>query len=142
MRLDLLYAHCADLGIEVRWTSRLPELHRGCYVETERAIYLAEGLTRVQTTATLAHELGHALYRDLVSTPANERRAWEIGAALIISVAEYADAERMVGHHTGALAQELDVTPILIEGWRRWYARTSSTARADRLRLEVLEPEV
>lgn len=122
------------MGVDVEWTFDLPEIRRGEYREHERKILLAHGLTRVQATATLAHEMAHALYGDLCSTPANERRAWEVGAALIISVSDYAEAERRVGEHTGALAVELEVTPKVIEGWRRWYVRTSGSRRADRLR--------
>lgn len=129
MRLDLLYAHAADLGIEVEWC-HLSGSRRGEYRDDDRTILLAHGLTRVQATATLAHELGHALHRDICSTPANEKRAWEVGAALVISVGEYAAAEREVGEHPGALAVALEVTPVLVEGWRRWYRRTSDSRRA------------
>jgi hypothetical protein len=120
-RLGLLFAHCGDLGIEVEWAHM--GRRRGEYLDDRRVIRLNPGLTTSQLTATLAHEVGHAIFGDRCSTPANERRAWELGASLIITPAQYAAAEEMVGCHTGALATELEVTPVLIEAWRRWYRK-------------------
>lgn len=122
MRLDLLFAHCGDLGIEVEWED-LGDVRRGHYLDDGKRIILNHRMTRAQATAALAHEVGHAVFNDRCSTPAAERRASEYGASLVINVKAYQQAERMVGHHTGALAHELGVTPHLIEAWRRWYAR-------------------
>lgn len=80
-------------------------------------------LTRAQATATLAHEIGHAVFGDGCSTPRAERRASELGASLVIDAADYERAERLVGTHPGALADELEVTPHLVEAWRRWHGR-------------------
>lgn len=120
--MDLLYAHCADLGLEVEWAD-LGERRRGHYLDDSRTIVLNRRMTRHQATAALAHEVGHAVFGDRCSTPAAERRASEYGACLIINVKAYQAAERLVGHHAGALADELGVTPHLIEAWRRWYHR-------------------
>lgn len=122
MRLDLLFAHAADLGLQVDWAD-LGDKRRGEYRDDRQLIVLNTRLTRAQATAALAHEVAHGVFGDRCSTPRNERRANEYGAALIITVKEYQRAEREVGHHTGALADELCVTPLLIEAWRRWYAR-------------------
>jgi len=119
-RLDELFQHCADLGIEVDWAD-LGSKRRGQYVWREDRIVLSIRLTRAQATAVLAHELGHQRFGDTCSTPPSERRAWEYGAALLITPHEYAEAERLVGHHLAALAIELGVTPKLIEAWRRWW---------------------
>lgn len=110
------------MGLEVEWCDLGPR-RRGHYLDDSREIQLNTRLTRAQATATLAHEVGHATFGDRCSTPANERRAWEYGAALIITLDEYAVAEELVGSHTGALADELGVTPILIEAWRRWFRK-------------------
>lgn len=122
--------HCADLGIEVEWAD-LGDRRRGEYHRDGDRIVVSLRLTRRQATATLAHELGHQRFGDRCSTPAGERRAWEYGAALLVTPAQYAAAEWAVGHHLAALAIELGVTPRLVEAWRRWYEQRCP----DRLRL-------
>jgi hypothetical protein len=121
-RLDHLFQHCADLGIDVEWSS-LGDKRRGEYHHDHGHIVLNLRLTRAQATATLAHELGHQRFGDLCSTPAAERRAWEYGAAMLITPWEYAAAESMVGHHVSALAIELGVTPRLVTSWRAWWEK-------------------
>lgn len=125
----MLYAHCADLGLDVEWAD-LGEMRRGEYCDDAKLIILNTRLTRAQATACLAHEVGHAVFGDRCSTPAAERRASEYGAALIITVKDYQRAERLVGCHPGALADELGVTPHLIHAWRRWYERRPSRSRS------------
>ncbi len=71
--------------------------------------------------ACLAHELGHERFGHGCSSPANERRAWEYAAALVLTPAEYAAAEERVGPDPAGLALELGVTPQLIGSWRRWW---------------------
>lgn len=122
MRLDALFRHAADLQLDVEWAD-LGDDRRGVYLDDLGLVVLNTRLTRAQATATLAHEIGHAMFGDRCSTPAAERRATEYGASLIITVKDYQRAERLVGHHPGALADELGVTPKLIEAWRRWYER-------------------
>lgn len=119
-RLDHLFQHCADLGLTVEW-SDLGSYRRGQYRREGDEITLNLRLTRAQATATLAHELGHHRFGDRCSTPSGERRAWEYGASMLISPGEYRRAESLVGHHISALALELEVTPKLIEAWRRWW---------------------
>ena len=112
--------HCADLGIDVEW-ARLGDRRRGEYHRNGDRIVLNHALTRRQATATLAHECGHHRFGDTCSNRKNELRAWEYGAAMLITPGEYRRAESLAGHHPAALAIELDVTPRLIEAWRRWY---------------------
>lgn len=119
-RLDLVLQHCADLGIDVEWAD-LGDRRRGDYRRHHNRITLNWRLTLRQSAATLAHELGHERFGDTCSTPRNERRAWEYGAALLIRPREYREAEQLVGHQVSALAIELGVTPKLIEAWRRWW---------------------
>ncbi len=119
--LEQLYRHCADLGIDVEWED-LGDNRRGFYRHSRRRIVLNTVLTRAQATATLAHELGHERFGDTCSSAPAERRAWEYGAAVLITPADYERAEDLVGHHPAALALHLEVTPRLIEAWRRWWA--------------------
>lgn len=122
MRLDLGFAHAADMGIEVEWVD-LGLKRMGDYDDRTRVIRLNPRQVRRQAAHTLAHELGHAVRGDRTSTAAGERLADEYGAAMLITVAEYAAAERHVGHHPNALALDLGVTPDLIRAWRRWYRK-------------------
>jgi hypothetical protein len=128
-RLDELFKHCADLGIDVDWCD-LGDLRRGDYFHDHGTIRLNLRLTRAQATATLAHELGHHRFGDTCTTAANERRAWEYGAALLITPREYAAAEREVGHHLAALAIELGVTPRVVGAWRDWWEKRGRAAAA------------
>jgi hypothetical protein len=130
-RLDLLFAHAADLHIDVTWLD-LGEERRGYYLHDAGFIVLNRRLTRPQATAALAHEIGHAIHGDRCSTPQAERRATALGAALIITPRDYRRAERLVGSHAGALADELGVTSGLIEAWRQWY-RQERRRRCERL---------
>ncbi len=120
--MDALYRHAADLGLECEWRD-LGDTRRGEYWDDRKLIVLNRRLTVSQSNAALAHELGHAIYGDRCSTPAAERRADEVGAALAIPISDYREAEKHVGEHAGALAQALDVTPRLVFAWRRWALR-------------------
>lgn len=98
------------------------EFRRGEYRRYRNLITLNARLTNAQAAATCGHELGHQRFGDTCSTRSTERRAWQYGAALLISPLEYEAAERQVGHHPAALAMELRVTPKLIHSWRDWWA--------------------
>src|SRR5919112_4715352 len=119
-RLDQLFQHCADLGVDVEWRD-LGETRRGEFRRHANTIVLNPRQTRRQVVACLAHELGHARFGHGCSSPANERRAWEYAAALVITPADYAAAEERVGSDLAGLAIELAVTPRLVEAWRRWW---------------------
>jgi Zn-dependent peptidase ImmA (M78 family) len=121
-RLDLLFAHAVDLDIDVTWLD-LGDERRGYYLHDAGFIVLNLRLTRPQATAALAHEIGHAINGDRCSTPEVERRATAVGAGLIITPRDYRRAERLVGPHPGALADELGVTSSLIEAWQQWYGQ-------------------
>lgn len=119
-RLDQLFQHCADLGIDIEWRD-LGETRRGEFRRHANTIVLNPRQTNRQVVACLAHELGHERFGHGCSSPANERRAWEYAAELVITPGEYAAAESRVGPDVAGLALELAVTPRLVEEWRRWW---------------------
>lgn len=84
-------------------------------------------LTRRQAISALAHELGHQAFGDSCSTPPVEERADEYAASMLITPTMYRRAEELVGSHCGALAVELEVTPRLVEAWRRWWVKRGRT---------------
>lgn len=120
-RFDLLMQHCADMGIDVEYDD-LGSKH-GVYRVSDRgeAIVLNGRCTMAQMIGALSHEVGHAIHLDRCQSDAHERRADRTGASLIITPAEYAEAEREVGDHAGALALRLGVTRRVVLGWRDWY---------------------
>lgn len=122
MKFDLLLQHCADLGIDVEYED-LGSTRHGEYRHHSSKIVLNTRNTSAQMLAALGHEVGHAMYCHYGQT-SNHQMADEAGAALIISVEEYAAAEEEVGPHAGALATQLEVTRRLVLAWRRWYVRT------------------
>lgn len=126
-RFDLAIQHCVDLGLEVEWAD-LGDKRRGQCHARNGVVTLNLRLTMAQAASTLAHEVGHFVFGDARSTPRIEKRAWEYGASLLIEPREYAEAERLVGHHVSALAIDLGVTPRLIEAWRTWWSRTGNSA--------------
>lgn len=120
-RLDELFHHCADLGVNVVYEDLSHLSHRGEWRWWEDVIALHHKLTVAQTVSVLGHEVGHVVFGDVCSTPAVERRAWEYAASMLVTPVEYAAAETLVGCHVGALAKELEVTTKLVEAWRRWW---------------------
>ncbi|MBS45339.1 MAG: hypothetical protein CMH83_19645 [Nocardioides sp.] len=120
-RMDELFRHCADVGLSVEWAGL--GHRRGEYWRRGDVVILNRRLTVAQAASTLAHEIGHHCWGDTCSTPANERRAWEYGAAWLISPAEYRAAEQLVGVNPAALALELGVTRRLVEAWRDWWLK-------------------
>lgn len=130
-RLDMLFKHCADLGIEVEW-SDLGETRRGQYEWRRDLITLNNRMTMPQLVSTFAHEFAHAIFGDRCTVPAQERRAWEYAAAFLVTPTEYAAAEELVGSHPNALAAHLGVTARLIEAWRRWWETKGRLLPANR----------
>ena len=68
------------------------------------------------------------------SSPANERRAWEYAAALVITPSGVRRRGGARRSRPAGLAIELAVTPRLVEAWRRWWHKRGRTGdRAHRL---------
>lgn len=114
--MQLLLAEAARLGVGIAYAA-LPAPRRGFYSPTKSLIVLSTALTLLQRWETLAHELGHAYYGHDCTSPTNEAQAWRRAAFLTVDPARYAIAES-IHPHPSAIANELDLTPALIEAWQ------------------------
>ena len=124
------FALCEFLGITVV-TLPLPESTRGLYYRTagQRIILLSRSLSRPESRAVCAHELGHALLHPQVNvhymrnhthlvTQKLEREAERFAAALLIDPAQLADPQYR-GYTAQQLAAALEVPDRLLESLRR-----------------------
>ena len=121
-RLDELFQHCADIGVEVEWADLGPR-RRGEYQWWRRTIVLSTRMVDRTIPIALAHELAHAIFDDRETTALCERRAWEWAAAYLVTPSSYRRAEWVVGSEPRLLAAELEVNVHIIEAWRRWWEK-------------------
>lgn len=124
--MDDLVRMALDQGFGLKYRD-LGRRH-GEYQHTGRLIAINPHRSIVVQRVTLAHELGHAHHAhawtdDPRLHARHERLADEHAARLLISPAEYAIAEALVGEHPGALAKELGVLERVVHVWRRCHAR-------------------
>lgn len=119
--IDQMMAALVADGVGIQW--RDLGRRRGEYRDDARLIVINTRLSGPQALATLAHEAGHAFYRDREVSAAIESRATRTGARWLISDAAMATAERDAGPHPGAIARELGVTRELVEAWRESWQR-------------------
>lgn len=131
-----LIDHAAAMGLRVKWRDLG---RRSGQVHSSGLILLNPRKTQFTQRITLAHEIGHAALRhdwtDAHDVERDERDADTYAARLLISPADYAFAERIVGEHTGALAQELGVSPRLVELWREAHRNERTSRQRSHLRL-------
>lgn len=106
-----------DLGVTLRH-------HNGgkkaWYSPKLRTISTRRGLPIWEYKSSLAHELGHAVYRDhhinhLHFNQLQERRADEYAAELLINEDEIKDLILWHGNDLNSLAYDLEVTPHLLD---------------------------
>lgn len=118
--MQRLLEFAGERGLRVKWRDlgrRNGEYH------SSGLILLNPRRAEITQRVTLAHELGHAHYgHTWTDNPdrhtMQERMADRYAANLLISPAEYALAEHLVGPHPGAIARELGITRRLVELWR------------------------
>ncbi|MGN8049590.1 ImmA/IrrE family metallo-endopeptidase [Curtobacterium sp. 22159] len=111
----------AALGVRVVLT-HLPDDMIGAYSPLEDRVYLDLGLTPSERRSVLAHELGHVHYGhtcDLGPDSYIERQADAYAATLLVHPEDYAHLEQ-ISTDTHYIAEELDVTPNVIEDFRRY----------------------
>jgi Zn-dependent peptidase ImmA (M78 family) len=123
--LTSLLTEARRLGVRVH-LAHLQEPFLGLYDDGASRIFVSLGLPMDEVKATLAHELGHALYRHDCSTPANERQADRRGAWLLVNPQEYAAAEA-ISDHPAAIADELGITEKVIEDYRTYWLSEART---------------
>lgn len=120
----------AELGVVIVETSRLHPSLNACYHHGARRVFVSGRIDGVTRRCAIAHELGHAVYgheraEDERYSKRQEDQAdlWALGQ--LITVESYRLAELTVGHHPGAIAAELRVTPDYVQLWRLLYERKS-----------------
>lgn len=122
--MDQLIAMAQAKGIYVAWR---PLRRHAYYQFSESLIVLSTRVPHWKARCALAHELGHAHFGHDWSRDHDRRRdelqADQYASRLLISPLDYANAERLVGGHPGALARELEVTRRLVELRQADFAR-------------------
>lgn len=110
--------------------------HLGGYHAGSRTIRLDPSMPRRFARSVLAHEIAHHVFADEPSpygpvTAKQERRANEWAALHLITADAFADAEKHRNGHTASMAFDLDVTPELVDAYRRVLVRIGDTTYVD-----------
>lgn len=120
MNMPALLNQAATLGIRIE-VEPLPEDYLGLWLPRRRTIILDSRLTPVETTCTLAHELGHAHHgheHDLGPNSPLERQADTWAAKHLIDPDAYARAEA-IDDTPFAIADELGVLVDVVLHYQR-----------------------
>lgn len=119
MTEEQLLAELDGMGLAVEYRP-LAGTMRGYYSPHAGLVVVRPGMTMPQRRSTLAHELIHARRcDDGPQSLSIERRIDERAAQLLIAPQDYRLAEYCHGPHRTILANELDVTPTIIEAYQR-----------------------
>lgn len=109
-----LMAYAARLGVRVE-VAHLPAPYRGYYDTERRTIVYDFGLTPIERRVVLAHELGHDYYQHACEEDVHAEHAADVFAArLLIDPIRFAELEQLT-HDVELIAEELCVTPDLIQ---------------------------
>ena len=106
--------------------------HRGGYHDGLKQIRLNPNMSVRATRSFLAHEIAHAIFRDVPSPygpvkAKQERRAWEWAALYLITPEGFADVEEHRCGHAPAMAYDLGVTVELVDAFRGLLQRIGDT---------------
>jgi Zn-dependent peptidase ImmA (M78 family) len=113
-----LIAYAGERGIRVH-VAHLPKPYRGYYDGARHLIVIDFELTPLEQLEVLAHELGHAHHgHDCEDDPDFEMAADVFAAHLLIDPAAYARLEAITTD-PDTVAEELGVTPYLLDVWQR-----------------------
>lgn len=121
-----LHRLAEQLGVQVIRVDDGPPAY---YRDVDRTIYTRRGQSVESYRSSFAHELVHAVYRDVpirdpVRHAKQENRADRIAAQLLITPQDWEKAETIHGGHLPAIADELEVTVHLAEVWHDNHRRT------------------
>lgn len=105
---------------------------KGWYSPSLRRISTRRGLSIADYRATLAHELGHAVYGDQHTGHGHfdqkqERRADRFAAGLLVEPDALEAACAFYGQDIAAVANDLDVTPHLINVYLQTHPERTPT---------------
>lgn len=114
-----LHAYADKLGVRLVKHNGGP---KGFYIDEARTISTRRGLSIQAYRSTLAHELGHATYRDTPTGNGHydrrqESRADQWAAHALIDPDRFKDAYQWHQGHMPAIADELEVTHHILEVW-------------------------
>lgn len=129
--VQFLFDLVEALDVDLIYTE-LPPDRDGEYDDSTRTIYIQDGLRYRLHRHTLAHELGHAYYRDVRTLfgPVNakqERRANEFAALTLINRDDYKRAELIHDGHVPSIAHELGVVTRTVRAYQRTLCRIGDT---------------
>ncbi|PJM79969.1 ImmA/IrrE family metallo-endopeptidase [Bifidobacterium scaligerum] len=91
---------------------------QGVYSRSQDTILIDRSMTYTRKRCTLVHELVHRMYQD--EGHEREHRCRLMTARLLISPTEYALAERIYEGERFQMAEELNVTPEVIDDYREY----------------------
>jgi len=110
--------------------------HLGGYHAGSKTVRLDPSMPRRVARSVLAHEIAHHVFADEPSpygpvTAKQERRANEWAALQLITPEAFAEAEKTRNRHTPSMAFDLDVTPEIVDAYRRVLVRIGDTTYVD-----------
>ncbi|KAA8831436.1 ImmA/IrrE family metallo-endopeptidase [Bifidobacterium tissieri] len=105
------------LPVTVGNAPRLPDGMRGCYCEDTHTILIDRRITYTAKRCTLVHELIHWQHAD-AHCGIHETRTRREAAQRLISLTDYALAERVYDADKWLMASELNVTADVIDAYR------------------------
>lgn len=115
--------YAVGLPVTISSVDRLPSGMLGCYIEDLRTILIDRRIPYTAKRCTLVHELIHWLHADATCGRHEQRTRWET-ARRLIDPAEYALAEQVYDGDVYLMAEELNVTPQIINDYRQWLHET------------------
>lgn len=116
------FQHAEALGVEIQYRD-LPPGEFGRWYNHRRLVVLRPGMRPAHEQCVLAHELGHAAYGHVSSTPKTELQADRFAASNLINFAMLMDAAEK-SQNEAEVCLELGVTVRLLRVYLTMYRLT------------------